>query len=129
MKSYRSPLARARGLGAAKSGVHHWWLERITSVALVPLLVWLVAALVLLGQADYATLSGWVAQPVVAVLLVVLIPTLFYHSSLGVQVVLEDYVDTEWLRITFITLVKFINVLLAVTSVFAVLKIAFGASA
>jgi succinate dehydrogenase / fumarate reductase membrane anchor subunit len=129
MKSYRSPLARARGLGAAKTGVHHWWVQRITSIALVPLLVWLVAALALLGEADYATLSGWVAHPVVAVLLVVLIPTLFYHSSLGVQVVLEDYVDTKWLRMTAIALVNFINVLLAVTSVFAVLKIAFGASA
>lgn len=129
MSDYRSPLARARGLGSAKTGVGHWWIQRVTAVALVPLLVWLVVALALLGRADYMTLLAWVAQPAVTILLIVLIPALFYHSSLGVQVVLEDYVDTEWLRITAITLVNFINVLLTVTSVFAVLKIAFGASA
>lgn len=126
--SYRSPLARARGLGSAKEGVGHWWMQRITSVALVPLMAWLVVALALLGRADYATVSGWVAQPVVAILSVVLIPTLFYHSSLGVRVVVEDYVDTEWLRIAVIAIVNFANVLLAVTSIFAVLKIAFGAA-
>lgn len=125
--SYRSPLARARGLGSAKEGVGHWWLQRVTSVALVPLMVWLVVALALLGQADYATLLDRVAQPVVAVLLVVLVPTLFYHSSLGIRVVVEDYVDTKWLEIAIITIVNFTHILLAAVSVFAVLKIAFGA--
>lgn len=129
MSGYRSPLARARGLGPAKTGVGHWWIQRITAVALVPLLVWLVAALALLGQADYATLSAWVAQPLVTILLIVLIPTLFYHGSLGIQVVVEDYLHTEWLRIAVIAAVDFINILLTVASVFAVLKIAFGASA
>ena len=125
--SYRSPLARARGLGSAKEGVVHWWVQRVTSVALVPLMVWLVVALALLGQADYATLLDWVAQPVVAVLLVVLVPTLFYHSSLGIRVVVEDYVDTKWLEIVIITIVNFTHILLAVVSIFAVLKIVFGA--
>lgn len=129
MSDYRSPLARARGLGSAKTGVGHWWIQRVTAVALVPLLVWLVVALALLGRADFATLSAWVTQPAVTILLIVLIPTLFYHSSLGVQVVLEDYVDTEWLRIAVIALVNFANILMTVISVFAVLKIAFGASA
>lgn len=125
--SYRSPLGRVRGLGAAKEGVGHWWMQRLTSVALVPLTAWLVVALALLGRADYAALLEWVAQPVVAVLLIVLIPILFYHSSLGIRVVVEDYVDTKWLELTIITIVNFISILLAVASVFAVLKIAFRA--
>lgn len=125
--SYRSPLGRARGLGSAKEGVGHWWMQRLTSVALVPLTVWLVVALALLGRADYATLLEWVAQPVVAVLLIVLIPILFYHSSLGIRVIAEDYIDTKWLELTIITIVNFIGILLAVASIFAVLKIAFRA--
>jgi succinate dehydrogenase / fumarate reductase membrane anchor subunit len=129
MMSYRSPLSRARGLGSAKAGVGHWWMQRLTSVALVPLMIWLVVALALLGRADYVAMLAWVANPVAAVLLVVLIPTLFYHSSLGVRGVVEDYVDTKWLEITIITAINFINILLAAASMFAVLKIAFGAAA
>ena len=127
--SYRSPLSRARGLGSAKEGVGHWWMQRVTSAALVPLMVWLVVTLALLGRADYVSMLEWVANPVVAVLLIVLIPTLFYHSSLGVRVVVEDYVDTKWLAISIISAVNFINILLAAASLFAVLKIAFGAAA
>lgn len=127
--SYRSPLSRARGLGSAKEGVGHWWMQRITSVALVPLMVWLVVALALLGRTDYASMSAWVAHPVVTVLLIVLIPTLFYHSSLGVRVVVEDYVHTKWLEISIITVVNFINILLAIACMVAVLKIALGAAA
>lgn len=127
--SYRSPLSRARGLGSAKEGVGHWWMQRVTSAALLPLMVWLVVTLALLGRADYASMLEWVANPVVAVLLIVLIPTLFYHSSLGVRVVVEDYVGTKWLEISIISVVNFINILLAAASMFAVLKIAFGVAA
>ncbi len=124
--SYRSPLAKARGLGAAKEGVAHWWMQRLTAIALVPLILWLVFSLALLGQFDFALLQAWVAKPMVAIALITLMIALFYHSSLGVQVVVEDYISTEWLRLTVITLVNFINILLAIISIFAILKIAFG---
>jgi succinate dehydrogenase / fumarate reductase membrane anchor subunit len=127
--SYRSPLAKARGLGSAKEGVHHWWMQRLTAIALVPLLVWFVVCLALLGQADYETLSAWVAQPQTAIPLIILVLALFYHSSLGIQVVVEDYVGTEWMKIALIVTVNFANIVLVVISIFAILKIVFGTGA
>ncbi len=124
--SYRSPLARARGLGPAREGVGHWWLQRLTAIALVPLVVFLVVALALLGKADYQTMVAWVSSPLVSILLIALAIALFYHSSLGIQVVLEDYISTKWLRLCAIMLVNFMNILLAIVSIFAVLKITFG---
>lgn len=127
--SYRSPLSRARGLGSAKEGVHHWWMQRLTAIALVPLLVWFVICLALLGQADYETLHAWVAQPLTAIPLIILVLALFYHSSLGIQVVVEDYIATKWFRIAVIIIVNFANIVLAVISIFAILKIVFGTGA
>lgn len=124
--SYRSPLAKARGLGSAKEGVHHFWMQRLTAIALVPLLVWFVVCLALLGRADYETLSAWVAQPQTAIPLIILVLVLFYHSSLGIQVVAEDYIGTKGFRIAVIIAVNFANIVLAVISIFAILKIVFG---
>ena len=125
--SLRSPLSQARGLGSAKDGVHHWWVQRLTAVALIPLSLWFVFSIARFHVADYPTMIAWLHNPYVAVALVLYFTALFYHSALGVQVVIEDYVSTEWLKIGSIVLVKLAHFALAAASIFAVLKIAFGA--
>lgn len=128
--SYRTPtpLLKARGMGSAKEGVGHWWIQRLTSVALLPLLVWLVLALALLDGHDYATLAGWVAQPVNAVLLIATMLALFWHSALGLQVIFEDYIGSKGLQLVVIVASNFAHVLLVIVSVFAVLKLALGSA-
>jgi succinate dehydrogenase / fumarate reductase membrane anchor subunit len=123
---FRTPTNEVRGLGSAKGGTHHWWLQRVTAVALVPLSLWLMASLVSLVGADYQSVVIWVRSPVVTVLLICLIGALFHHAQLGLQVVLEDYVHTEWLKITSIMLMKFTALVLALASVLAVLKVSLG---
>ena len=122
----RSPLARVRGLGSAKEGAAHWWAQRMTAVALVPLVIWFVASVCAMTGADYGAVREWVGSPLVSVLLVLLAIAVFHHAQLGLQVVLEDYVHTEWLKIASIALVKFAAVALAVATVFSILKIALG---
>jgi succinate dehydrogenase / fumarate reductase membrane anchor subunit len=123
---FRTPANEVRGLGSAKDGTHHWWLQRVTAIALVPLSVWLVASLVSLAGADYQCVVLWVRSPVVTVLLICLIGALFHHAQLGLQVVLEDYVHAEWLKITSIVLMKFTVLVLGLASVVAVLKVSLG---
>src|SRR5215472_9919598 len=91
----RSPLGRAIGLGSAKEGVEHWLLQRITAVALIPLTLWFVIALIRLIGADLDTVQDWAGRPLPAICLVLLLIATFYHASLGLQVVIEDYVHTE----------------------------------
>jgi succinate dehydrogenase / fumarate reductase membrane anchor subunit len=126
VKSLRTDLARARGLGSAKEGTGHWWAQRLTAIALVPLTLWFTASVIALAGADLAAVRAWIANPVSAVLLLVLIAATFHHAQLGTQVVIEDYVHTEWLKIAAIVAVKFAAVLLAAIAAFAVLKIAFA---
>jgi succinate dehydrogenase / fumarate reductase membrane anchor subunit len=123
---FRTPLARARGLGSAKSGTHHWWMQRLTAVALVPLSLWFVATLISMATADYATVVAWLNSPLSAILGCALIVAVFYHGQLGLQVIVEDYVDTEWLKLVSILLANFLSLLLAAACLFAVLSIAFG---
>ena len=126
--SYRtpSPLSKARGLGSAKEGVGHWLTQRLTAVALLPLLAWLVLALVMLDDYEYATLISWVARPVHAVLLITTVLALFWHGALGLQVIIEDYIGSKGLQMGLIIAIKFIHIQLAIISIFAVLKIALG---
>ena len=92
----RTPLARARGLGSAKEGSHHWWHQRLTAIALVPLSLWFIFSLISMVGADYMTVVYWLRLPFVSVLLILFIVFLFYHTVLGLQVVIEDYIDSEW---------------------------------
>ena len=124
--SYRSPLAKARGLGSAKDGVGHWWMQRVTSVALVPLVLWLIFGIAMLGHADYETLTGWVGKPSVAIALLILVLAVFHHAALGIQVVAEDYIPVKWQRLLTVVAMNFVCVVAAVISIFAILKIAFG---
>jgi len=125
--SLRSPLSQARGLGSAKDGVHHWWMQRLTAIALIPLSLWFAFSIARYHVADYNTMILWLHNPYVAVALVLFFIASFYHAALGVQVVIEDYVASEWLKISSIVLVKLALFALAAASVFAVLKVAFGA--
>jgi len=123
--NFRTPLSRARGLGSAKSGTGHWWLQRLTAVALVPLSLWFVAALICVASADHATAVAWLGSPLAAILASAFIVAVFYHGQLGVQVVIEDYVHVEWLKLAGIVLMKLVSLLLAAACLFAVLRIAF----
>ncbi|HEU0196126.1 MAG TPA: succinate dehydrogenase, hydrophobic membrane anchor protein [Nevskiaceae bacterium] len=122
----RSPLGQARGLGSAKSGVQHWWLQRLTAVALVPLALWFVFAVATHQLSSYEAMLAWVRNPLVAVALILYFATLSFHSMLGVQVVVEDYVGKPFAKTVGIVLVNFANAIVGVVAVFAVLKIAFG---
>jgi succinate dehydrogenase / fumarate reductase membrane anchor subunit len=124
--SFRTPVKQARGLGSARSGVRHWWMQRVTAIALIPLGVWFAASFIALLGADYVTVTAWLSNPLNAVLTAVLVAVMFQHSWLGVQVVVEDYVHAEGVKIASLLLLKFIHVLLAVYGVFVVLSIAFG---
>jgi succinate dehydrogenase / fumarate reductase, membrane anchor subunit len=124
----RSPVGRAIGLGSAKEGVEHWWLQRITAVALVPLSLWFVIAIIRLVGADVDSVRDWVGNPLAAILLVLLLIATFYHASLGLQVVIEDYVHAELTKLGLIIIVRLGCFALAVAGMFAVLSMALGMS-
>ena len=123
--SKQTPLGRVRGLGSAKNGTHHWWMQRITAVALVPLTLWFVYSILSLLGAGHAAAETWLASPVNAVLMVLLIIATFHHLQLGLQVVIEDYIHGEGAKIAAIVIIKLASFALAVTGAFAVLKVAF----
>jgi succinate dehydrogenase / fumarate reductase, membrane anchor subunit len=121
----RSPLARVRGLGAAKDGVGHWWAQRLTAIALIPLVVWFAISLVMLSGADLATVRAWIGSPLVMVLLILTIGVGLHHGQLGLQVVLEDYTDGA-VRVALIVAVKFAAVIFGLGAIVAILRIGFG---
>ncbi|MFN4282271.1 MAG: succinate dehydrogenase, hydrophobic membrane anchor protein [Alphaproteobacteria bacterium] len=123
----RTALGRVRHLGSAKEGVQHWWAQRLTAVALVPLTIWFVASVAYLAGADHAAFAGWIARPLNALLMIVLLGAGFHHAQLGLQVVIEDYVHGEAAKLVSLIVVKFAALLLALAGIFAVLKLAFGA--
>ena len=125
--SLRTPLARARGLGSAKEGVQHWWVQRVTAVALVPLSLWFVVSLITVAGADYLTFIAWVGSPFNTALLVILLVSVFYHAMLGLQVVIEDYIHREWLKHSLLLSVNFTLIFLGVIAVVSVLRITFVA--
>ena len=120
----RHPLARVKGLGASGEGSHHWWLQRLSALALVPLSIWFVFSVIGHLGDSHAALLGWIAQPAVAVMLVLYLGFMFFHAQLGVQVVVEDYVHNEPVKMTILLLVKAICLIAAIASIFAVLRIA-----
>ena len=127
--SLRSPVGRVLGLGSAGEGVGHWWTQRVTSVALVLLGLWFVFSLVRMPDVSYAVVTAWIASPVNAVLLALLIGTMVYHSMLGVQVVVEDYVSDHGTKIVTMLALQFIHILLGALGIFSVLRVAFGSAA
>jgi succinate dehydrogenase / fumarate reductase membrane anchor subunit len=126
-RDLRSPLGRAIGLGSAKEGVEHWWAQRVSAVALIALGLWFVASLVALAGAGRATVVAWLHGPLAAILTILTLAAIFYHSALGLQVVIEDYVHGEGRKIGALVLVRLMCLALGVAGIFAVLRIAFGA--
>ena len=124
--SLRTPLGRVRGLGSAKEGTAHWWAQRLTAIALVPLALWFAVSLIVLAGADHQAVTEWLGNPAAAVLMLLLILAGFHHAQLGLQVVIEDYVPGEGLRLTLVTAVKFAAVALGIGAAFSVLKVALG---
>lgn len=122
----RSPLGRAIGLGSAKEGVDHWWAQRITAIALVPLSLWFVSAAIGLVGADLDTVQNWVSLPLPAILLILLLIAMLYHLSLGLQVVIEDYVHGEFPKLGLIVVLRLLCFGFAVAGIFAVISIAAG---
>jgi len=126
--SLRSPLGRVLGLGSAHSGVHHWWHQRLTSLALVPLTIWFLVSVLALPSLGYETVVAWMSQSGTALLLVLFVVVATWHSQLGVRVVVEDYVHGTGARTLTLVIVTFAHVLIGAAGVFAVLKVAFGAA-
>jgi succinate dehydrogenase / fumarate reductase membrane anchor subunit len=124
----RSPLGRALGLGSAKEGVEHWWLQRITAVALVPLSLWFVIAIIRLVGADIDSVRDWVGNPLPAILLVLLLFATFYHASLGLQVVIEDYIHGGLTKLGLVIIVRLACFAFAVAGIFAVVSMAVATS-
>ena len=124
----RSPLGKVLGTGSAKEGVHHWWLQRLTSIALVPLTIWFVVSLLSLSSFEHVTVIAWMANSWTALFLVLFILVATWHSQLGVRVVVEDYVHGGSKTLTLVV-ITFIHAVVAAAGIFAVLKVAFGGAA
>ena len=127
--SFANPLRQVLGAGPARSGVHHWWVQRLTALALVPLAIWFAVSILCLRSLDHATVVAWLAQPWTALLLVLFVLTAAWHSRLGVQVIVEDYVHAAGAKTLLLVLSAFVHVLAAAAAVFAVLKVALGGGA
>jgi succinate dehydrogenase / fumarate reductase, membrane anchor subunit len=122
--SLRSPLRTALGAGPARSGVHHWWVQRASALALIPLVLWLLLGLVRLPLADYAAVCDWAAHGLNPVLLMLLVGLGAWHSQLGVQIVIEDYVHGAGTKTAALLLSSGLHLVVAATGILAVLRIA-----
>lgn len=122
----KSPLSRARGLGAA-GGVEHWIAQRSTALALIPLVIWFVFSAVCLKDASYAEFTAWLAQPLNAILMIGLVLAALYHGVLGVRVITEDYVHNEGIKIPKLMITNIVFIGLGIAALFSILKVAFGA--
>jgi len=123
-----TPLSQVSGLGSAKQGTHHWIAQRLTAIALVPLLLWFVFSLICVASSDYAGAVAWVSSPLNTVLLVLLVIATFYHGTLGIQVIIEDYVHQKCTLIGALVALKFMMFALATAAIIAILRIALGAA-
>ena len=123
---YRTPIAKVRGLGAARSGLQHWKMQRLTAIANVLLVLWFMFSAMALSGGGYDQVRAWLASPVTASLVVLLIISTFYHARLGLQVVIEDYVHHEGARIASLVAIALFVLALAVACIVAVLRVAIG---
>ena len=124
--SLRSPLGRVLGMGSAKDGTGHWWAQRVSSVALIPLTLWFLYSLIALPALDYVTVKAWLALPISSFLAVLSVIVLTHHSYLGTTVVVEDYVHGAGIKVVTLMGLRFLYVLFGGASIFAILRVAFG---
>jgi len=127
--SLQTPLGKFLGHGSARHGTEHWWAQRVTSVALVPLTLWFVYAVLSLDSFAYAPVVAWIGSPVNAILLSLLLIALLYHSQLGLQVVIEDYVHTGWLKVTSLISLQLAHVAAGVAGLYSIILISLGGTA
>ena len=125
----KTPLGRVRGLGPSGEGAEHWWDERLSSIAVLLLLVWLLVSLLRLPALDHETIDMWLSQPLAAVPMLLLVFAIFWHARMGLQVIVEDYVHDEGSKLFWILLINFAAILAAALALFAILKIAIGGGA
>lgn len=128
----KSPLSVAKGMGSAKSGTHHFMAQRLTAVANIPLVLWVVynvVSLIINGSADpdvrFVQAREWVANPINTILLILFIVNIFHHAALGLQIVIEDYMHKPFMKYATLIGVRFLSFLLAASAVVSVLRIAF----
>ena len=122
--SMQTPLAAVRGLGSAKSGLHHWWNQRMTAVAMVPLVIWMVSLCILMTGASYQDALAIASHPANATVLILFVAVGFWHAILGLQVILEDYVAAEGLRLVLIVAIRMFAIALAALSILSILRVA-----
>jgi len=126
--SLRTPLAKVKGLGSAREGARHWWHQRLTAIALIPLSFWFVYSLAIMAGTEHAMIVQWLRQPHVALLFILFVAALFYHAQLGMQVIVEDYVHSEWQKITSIILIRFLALVGALSAILSILNVFLGFS-
>lgn len=121
----QSPLSRVRYLGSAKEGATHWWWQRITALMLLPLALWFIASIwsIVIAGASYEKFVTWLKEPISAILMLVFVGAMLFHTKLGLQVVIEDYVHVKWLKWTLITKLTIGIILLFAISVFSIISI------
>jgi succinate dehydrogenase / fumarate reductase, membrane anchor subunit len=124
--SLRSPMGRVLGLGSAKDGTAHWWAQRVSAAALIPLTVWFTWSMLALPLLDYATVRAWLKAPASSLLAVLLVAVLGYHSYLGTSVIVEDYEHSAGMKLFYLLSLRFLYVLVGGASILAILRVAFG---
>lgn len=124
--SLLTPFKRASGLGTTNDGVHHWWMQRLTAVALVPLTLWVIFAVASHAGDDYASVAAWFAQPFTTTLLTLFVFTTFLHATQGLTVIIEDYLHHEGAKFAAMITMKLVLVLLGTSSVLSILRVAFA---
>ena len=124
--SLRSPLSKAVGLGSAKHGFSHWWWQRVTAIALVPLTLWFIFSVLSLISASHDDASAWLSSPINATVMLLFVLAALFHAQTGLQVVIEDYIHTKWMNLSLLLLVKFASVIMAILAIISVLKVVLG---
>lgn len=125
--SLKSPLGHARGLGSARSGFHHWWMQRLTAVALLPLMAWFIYSLMTIALTRHVEpIIAWLHSPIHAILLSMMVVAVFWHKKLGLQVVIEDYVHKECWKVLLLVSVNFAAITLALMALFAIATLHFS---
>ena len=126
MRTLRTPLAKVKGHGSAKEGTGHFWSQRLTAIAMVPLVFWLCFSLAALPGMSYVELRDWLSSPVTAVIMILLLIAGFFHARLGLQVIIEDYVGSDATRTVSIIAVTLLSAVIAIIGIFSVLRVAFS---
>ena len=122
----RAHLGKVRGLGSNNSGSKHWWSQRVSGIALIPLTLWFLMSIINIFNADLAAFKDWINYKANAALLSLLITFMFYHGFLGLQVIIEDYIHQERVKISILLICKFIIISFGTYSIFSIIKLTFG---